>query len=432
MAQPAEPALEDAGPGLPFPEPAASLPGTVPIAASPVLSRTAASGVALLTGGFDPHYTHGLATELASLQLPLEIVGGNEIDNPEMLAARKVKFLNLRSRKQNAGAARKIGQMLAYYARLIRYAATARPRIFHILWNSRFQTFDRTALMLFYKLCGKKVVFTAHNVNAAKRDGNDSLLNRLTLKTQYSLSDHIFVHTERMKRELIEDFGIRESATTVIPYGINNAVPTTALTSNQARKKLGITAGDKTILLFGALRPYKGLEYLVQAFLELAANDPTYRLIIAGGPRKGDEDYLAGVLRQIEESPYRERVIQVIQDIPDEDIELYCKAADVAVLPYTHIFQSGVIFLAYAFGLPVVATDVGSLREEIVEGETGFLCRPRDASDLARALAEYFGSDVFRTLDHRRPQIQAWVTARHSWKVVGELTSGVYESLLAR
>ena len=60
--------------------------------------------------------------------------------------------------------------------------------------------------MLYYKLLGKRVVFTAHNVNAGKRDSNDSWLNRLSLKIQYQLSDHIFVHTEGMKSEMVSEF----------------------------------------------------------------------------------------------------------------------------------------------------------------------------------------------------------------------------------
>ena len=58
--------------------------------------------------------------------------------------------------------------MALYYAKLIRYAATAEPRIFHILWNNKFEYFDRTLLMLYYRLLGKKIVLTAHNVNACQ------------------------------------------------------------------------------------------------------------------------------------------------------------------------------------------------------------------------------------------------------------------------
>src|SRR5581483_3462133 len=103
--------------------------------------------------------------------------------------------------------------------------ANAKPGIFHILWNNKFEFFDRTLLMLYYKLLRKKIVLTLHNINKGRRDSRDRRLNRLTLRFQYRLSDHIFVHTEKMKRELIEEFGEREDRVTVIPFGINNAVP---------------------------------------------------------------------------------------------------------------------------------------------------------------------------------------------------------------
>jgi hypothetical protein len=57
--------------------------------------------------------------------------------------------------------------------------------------------------MLYYRSLGKKIVITAHNVNAAKGDGRDTAVNRLSLKIQYGLSDHVFVHTEKMKKELM-------------------------------------------------------------------------------------------------------------------------------------------------------------------------------------------------------------------------------------
>ena len=103
----------------------------------------------------------------------------------------------------------KLFRVILYYVRLLRYAATAEPRIFHILWNNKFQLFDRTLLMLYYKGLGKKTVLTVHNVNAGQRDANDSWLNRFSLKAQYHLVDHLFVHTDKMKRELVSAFSIQ-------------------------------------------------------------------------------------------------------------------------------------------------------------------------------------------------------------------------------
>ena len=173
-------------------------------------------------------------------------------------------------------------------------------RNLHILWNNKIEWFDRTILMLYYKALGKKIALTAHNVNQARRDAKDSPLNRLTLKIQYRLCDHIFVHTQKMKDELCQDFGVAEKSVTVIRHPINDAFPDTELTPIEAKRRLGLREDEKTMLFFGRIRPYKGIEYLLAAFRLLAAAHSNYRLIIAGEPKKGCEEY-------------REEIEQIVQ-----------------------------------------------------------------------------------------------------------------------
>ena len=384
----------------------------------------------LLTAGRDRHYASGLTMALASKGISLDVIGSDEVDGPELHTTHRVNFLNLQgSQPQNASLAKKAWGLLIYYARLFQYARVSKPKIFHILWNGKFEYFDRTLLMLYYKLLGKKIVFTAHNVNAGKRDLNDSWFNRITLTIQYWLVDHIFVHTEKMKSELLDDFGVREQNVSVIPFGINNAVPDTDLTPAQAKQRLGVADGEKAILFLGKIRPYKGLEYLLSAFKLLGSRGAHYRLIIAGEPRKGDENYLDEVCRMINRDFRPGQIIVKMHFIPDTEIELFLKAADVLVLPYKDITQSGVLFLGYSFGLPVVATDVGSLREEIIEGRTGFLCKPADPVDLAKTLENYFQSDLYKELPQRRLEIRAYGYTQHSWDIVGRLTHAVYTGL---
>ena len=320
--------------------------------------------------------------------------------------------------------------VLAYYLRLLRYTVEAKPQIFHILWNNKLEIFDRTLLLIYYRLFGKRLVLTVHNVNIRKRDGNDGLLNRLTLRAQYGLAHHLFVHTEQMKRELQADFGVREDKISVIPFGVNDTVPVTSLTRADARRRLGLNSSQPVLLFFGNIAPYKGLEYLVDAMKEVAAAIPHSRLIIAGRP-KGAEAYWARIERGISSPVLKEIVIPKIQYVPDEDIEVYFKAADVLVLPYVHVFQSGVLFLGYNFGLPVIATDVGALREEIIEGQTGFMCDAHDTGALAAAIKRYFVSEVYRALESRRSAIRAFAAEQYSWSKVASITVGVYRSLLA-
>ena len=401
-----------------------------PVSVAPALPGRLEVG--LLTGGRDRHYAFGLAMALAARRVGLDVIGGDEVDSPKLHSTPGLTFFNLRrNQRPGAGLAEKISRVLGYYARLILYAMRAKPRIFHILWNNKFEVFDRTLLMLYYKAIGKKVVLTAHNINAGERDLNDSLLNRLTLRVQYRLADHIFVHTEKMKCQLLQDFGVSEQAISVIPYGINNAVPDTKLTPAQAKQRLGIRAGERTILFFGAIRPYKGLEHLLAAFQRLLTSGADYRLIIAGEPKKESEKYMAQIQQTIDRGFMGEQIIQKFQCIPDQDIELYFKAADVLVLPYNEIFQSGVLFLGFNFGLPAVAADVGSFKEEIIDGKTGLLYKPGDPVELEHAIQKYFEGSLFEELNERRQEIRDYTSARHSWDLVGELTRNVYAKFCA-
>jgi glycosyltransferase involved in cell wall biosynthesis len=233
-----------------------------------------------------------------------------------------------------------------------------------------------------------------------------------------------------MKDELCQEFGAAESAVTVIRFPINNAFPDTDLTPAEAKRQLGVKDDEKTVLFLGRIKPYKGIEHLLAAFQQLVKRDAKYRLIIAGEPKKGSEDYLEEIRGIVARDFSQNEIILKFQFIPDEQMELFLKAADVLVLPYKDIFQSGILFLAYTFGLPVVATDVGSFREEIVEGETGFVCRPGDVPDLADTLEKYFRSDLYRGLLTRRPEIREYANRVHSWDAAAELTTKAYEELL--
>ncbi len=311
----------------------------------------------------------------------------------------------------------------------MRYTVSAGPALFHILWNNKFESFDRTVLMLFYRAFGKKTLLTAHNVNAAKRDSNDSFLNRFTLGVQYRLADHIFVHTDKMKEELEREFGVRERRVTVIPFGINDAVPKTNLSNAEAKRQLGLREDERAILFFGRIAPYKGLQYLIAAFQELENRHNDYRLIIAGRPDRCEE-YWARLLQEVHEETRSGKVLLRAEHIPERDTEIYFKAADVLVLPYTDVFQSGVLFLGQSFGLPVIASSAGSLDEEIVDGENGFTFKAGDSGDLASSIERYFASDIYAELSGRRSAIRAKASEQHSWKAVGRLTLRAYSDLL--
>lgn len=387
--------------------------------------------VSLLTGGIDKHYATELSMALAAVGVPLDVIGTSDMDTPEMRKCHGLRLLPLYESRPQRSPLRKALACLGVYVRLLRYIARSGAPIIHILWNYKLPIADRTFLLLYYKLLGKRIVFTAHNVNAAERDGVDSRWNRWSLRIQYSLVDHIFVHTEQMKKQLLNEFAVPADNVTVIPFGVYTRVPNTCLTRVEARERLGLGSHHRTLLFFGRIVAYKGITHLVQAFELLAAGNPEYRLVIAGEPMKEAEQYWKDTEQRIEQSPIRNQVIQHIRHIDDAEIELYFKAADVLVLPYTRIFQSGVLFMSYSFGLPVIATEVGSFGDDVIPGETGYLCRPRDSEHLARISELFFSSDLFRELEQRRSGIQSLIGTRNSWHAVADKTAHMYAAIRA-
>lgn len=386
--------------------------------------------VTLLTGGGDRPYAVGLALSLLAEGVFVDFIGSDDLRVPAILEQPRLNFLNLRGdQRSDVPWLQKVFRVWAYYVRLLRYAAGARPKIFHILWNNKLEFLDRTFLLLYYRCMGRRIVLTVHNVNMKARDGNDGLLNRLTLRVQYFLTDHLFVHTQRMQRDLEANFGVAPEKITVIPFGINSTIPASSLTRNEARRQLGLDRSDKVILFFGNIAPYKGLEYLVDALGFVVPRIPDCRLVIAGRV-KGSELYWSSVEQQIDALRLRPHVVVRAEYVPDAETEQYFKAADVLALPYTFVFQSGVMSLAYNFGLPVIASDVGALKDEVVVGVTGFVCAPRDSVDLARKIEEYFASNLYLTLDSSGLDIRRYAAERYSWSIVGSATRRVYANVL--
>jgi glycosyltransferase involved in cell wall biosynthesis len=387
------------------------------------------SDVAILTGGGDRPYALGLAASLLEEGITFDFIGSDFLESPSLQKNEKLRFLNLRGNMDpDVSLSRKITRILTYYMRLLKYAAISDPKVFHILWNNKLESFDRTILLIYYRLFRKRLVLTVHNVNILKRDGNDGFINRVTLKIQYRLVDHMFVHTEKMKRELQDKFGVPAQKISIIPFGINSTVPNTAMSRIEARRRLGLSDRHKPILFFGNIAPYKGVEYLVEAMSHVVATLPECRLIIAGRP-KGAEDYWANIERRISALGLGDKVIQRIGYVPDAEIEVFFKAADVFALPYVEVFQSGVLFLGYNFGLPVIASNVGALREDILDGKTGFVCEAGDPAALSAAIEHFFASDLYNSLDIRRCEIFNFASEHYSWAKVAAMTKNVYRSL---
>jgi D-inositol-3-phosphate glycosyltransferase len=378
--------------------------------------------IAILTAGKDPHYAISLLGALVQQKLSIEFIGNDEMTALASPAAPNVELFNLRgNQSERAPLLRRATRVLSYYAKLVCYAARTEARLLHILWFNKFEWFDNTVLILYYRALGKRVVYTAHNVNTRERDGKGGVVTRWSLRFLYRNVDHILVHTAVMKARLATEYSVPTGHITVIPFGLNMVTPNSGVTSAQAKARLRLQSGEKILLFFGNIAPYKGLDTLLQALQSLHE----CRLIIAGRIKECME-YWGMLERRIDEYGLSDRVLKRLEYIPEDEVEFYFKAADVLIAPYRRIDQSGVVFLSHGFGLPVIVSDAGSLAEAVQEGITGYVFRTGDAADLASRVRDYFASELFARLDQSRLEIVRLLNARHSWPDISDEICRVY------
>ena len=161
------------------------------------------------------------------------------------------------------------------------------------------------------------------------------------------------------------------------------------LEQQEALKSLGIeyNPDQKYILFFGIIRKYKGLDLLIEAMSKLGED---YRLLIAGEVYGSFDEY-QGIIDQHELSG---RVHLFNRYIPDDKVGLYFSASDVCVLPYRSATQSGIISISKHFEIPVIATDVGGLKESISHGKTGLMVDRAEPQLIAESIETYFTSDL--------------------------------------
>lgn len=228
-----------------------------------------------------------------------------------------------------------------------------------------------------------RLYFICHNVLPHEQGKLGRRL--LPALTQLALTpaDGFLVHSEAdggILRQLLPDASYR-----VTP------LPTYAALGEQVAASLPVALPqDRPLLLFaGFVRPYKGLDILLDALPAVLAQQPVH-LLVAGEFWQTSEAYRA----QIEEAGIGAAVTLLDSYLPNEVLASCLQRADVVVLPYRHATQSAIIQLAFGQRKPVITTDVGGLSEVVEDGGTGLIVPPEDPEALAAAINRFFREEL--------------------------------------
>ncbi len=272
-----------------------------------------------------------------------------------------------------------------------------------------------TALMehLWYaRHLGYKVVWTVHNLYPHESIHPD--LDRIARMAISEIASALIVHCE-YGRALVERRFSRTEGVFTIPHGNFIEAYPNEISQAEARKCLGLSDDHFVYLFFGNVRPYKGVDQLLETFTEMSGDH--LRLVLVA---KLNTDYSKEIVEKAEAGDSR-IVVRTSEFFPSEDFQIYLNAADVVVLPFQKILTSGSVMTAFSFGKPVVVPRIGCLTE-LVRNRVGVAYESKAAGALKQAMVSV------QDLDLEQCSEQALKLAKSiSWDRIAKNTAEVYQ-----
>jgi len=224
--------------------------------------------------------------------------------------------------------------------------------------------------------------------------------------------DRIIVHGNKLKNIFLEQYNRCSEDFIVIPHG--------SLFSYTKNIDNNIKVEPNTVLFFGRIERYKGLEYLIKAEPLISSVVPDFKVIVAGTGRELERHQ--AYLSAHPKFELHDRFI------PNHEVHRFFERASLVVLPYIEASQSGIAAMAFAFGKPVVVTDVGSLSEMVEHNVTGIVVPPRDERALSRGIIDLLADSNKRTLFSGN--VRHASQTNFGWNHIARLTEKVYMQAL--
>ncbi len=227
-----------------------------------------------------------------------------------------------------------------------------------------------------------RVVYICHNV--VPHDGGGTLDRRFAT-TVLRRGDAFIVHSEQDRYRLLALLPRAKVAKVHHPSYVELANQSATDPHTAIRRALSVPDNKPTLLFFGFVRPYKGLEYLIQALPHVRKQIDAHLLVV--GEFWSSPQFYEEYAREF---GVEGAITFVNRYVPNEELQPYFDAADVVVLPYISATQSGVVQLAFGFGKPVITTRVGGLHEVVQDGVNGLIVPPQDEHALAEAIVRFY------------------------------------------
>lgn len=223
------------------------------------------------------------------------------------------------------------------------------------------------------------LVWTMHNVYPHER--HYPIIDRWVRRIMLYYADVVIVHCLQAKKILLSEFGYRENVL-ISPLGNYIGVYPNDVGRLDARRYLQVDEESIVFVHLGMLKPYKGIEKLIDVFSQL--ENPLYSLLIVGSRDPQVPGYAEVLIKQ---AAVDDRIKVKADWIDDDSIQYFLRAADVAVYPFKKVLTSSSVMLALSFGLPVIVPALGCL-PELISSDYGIVYDPTDRNSLYKALVK--------------------------------------------
>ena len=297
--------------------------------------------------------------------------------------------------------------------------------VFHLQWWSLPLFPIAFCFVVLMKLRAKPVVVTVHNV--LPHEGGRFFV--FSGRTLCQLADKVIVHSDVNAEQIVDAYGLQKDKVYNVHLGVRtDNMPSDAPPESQAeaRSALNLPVDADIALLFGTIRPYKGVRTTLEALTLLAEKNPSLHLVIAGVAWEPWEPYQA----IIDEAGLTDRVHLLLDYIPEDQTPTLFSAADIALLPYTHFdAQSGVGAQVLRHATPLIVSSVGGL-PEWVDHQESWTVQPNDPEELATALNNFFTDTDGRT--EAFASIAHDVLARYSCSRAATLHAEIYQAICSQ
>ncbi len=237
--------------------------------------------------------------------------------------------------------------------------------------------------VLLARAVGLRVVITAHDVEAFK----EGISTPLFVRWVYRAAHRVIAHSQVAKRELVQELDVADNKIDVICHGNYLGSVPPGITREMARAHFGLSPDQRVLVFFGQIKDVKGLDVLLEGFALARVQDPSLHLLIGGRVWKTDFSKYQDLINQHGLAPF---CTLHIRYIPDDEVPYFYRCADLVVLPYLRIYQSGVVLLAMSYGSPVLVSNIEGMLEAVDDETSGFVFRSRDPQHLAQRLGEIF------------------------------------------